>query len=227
MSLPTIRLAVDAVVFGYEKKEGISVLLIQRKINPFEGHWALPGGLVEEDESLERAVQRELQEETGIEVNYLEQLYSFGAPNRDPRNRVVSIAYYGLVRPSKFKLHAATDAADAQWFLLNELPKLAFDHDKILAMAVARLRAKISYEPIGFELLEETFPFSDLHLLYQTLYDKPIDRRNFKRKFLQLNILEETADKSNKGVKGRPGSIYRFNKEKYFQLKKKGMVFTV
>ena len=106
MSLPTIRLAVDAVVFGYDKKEGLSVLLVKRKINPYQGTWAIPGGLVEEQESLEVAVQRELKEETGIEVNYLEQLYSFGEPGRDPRNRVVSIAYYGLVRPSNFELFA-------------------------------------------------------------------------------------------------------------------------
>lgn len=227
MSLPTIRLAVDAVVFGYDKKEGLSVLLIKRKINPFKGTWAIPGGLVEEHESLEAAVKRELKEETGIEVNYLEQLYSFGKPERDPRNRVVSIAYYGLVRPSNFELFADTDAEDAQWFLIEELPDLAFDHALILEKAIARLRGKIAYEPIGFELLDEKFPFSDLHHLYQTLYNKPIDRRNFKKKFLKLDILEELTEKSNVGTKGRPGSIYKFNEKKYFKLKAKGMVFQV
>jgi len=227
MSKPTIRLAVDAVVFGYDKKEGLSVLLIKRKYDPFKNCWAIPGGLVDEKESLEEAVERELKEETGIEVNYLEQLYSFGKPNRDPRNRVVSIAYYGLVRPSKFKLMADTDADDAQWFLMDELPELAFDHAGILEKALIRLRGKIAYEPIGFELLNETFPFSDVHHLYQTLYNQPIDRRNFKKKFLKLDILEEMEDKSNKGQRGRPGTIYKFNQEKYFKLKEKGMVFQI
>ena len=227
MSVPTIRLAVDAVVFGYDKKEGLSVLLIKRKYDPYKDAWAIPGGLVEEKESLEAAVQRELKEETGVEVNYLEQLYSFGEPDRDPRNRVVSIAYYGLVRPANFELFADTDAADARWFLINQLPELAFDHALILEKAINRLRGKIAYEPIGFELLDEEFPFSDLHHLYETIYNKPIDRRNFKKKFLQLDILEETNEKSNVGTKGRPGSIYKFNEEKYFKLKEKGMVFQV
>jgi 8-oxo-dGTP diphosphatase len=224
MSKPTIRLSVDAVVFGYDSKQGLSVCLIKRKNDPFRGNWAIPGGLVLEDESLEDAVERELNEETGIKVNYLEQLYTFGKPKRDPRNRVVTVAYYGLINQNKFELFADTDAEDAQWFNVKDLPKLAFDHDTILNVAVERLRGKISYEPIGFELLGEKFPFSELHKLYETVYGMSIDRRNFKKKFLQLNILEELDEKVSQG-KGRPGSLFRFDQKKYFDLKKQGMTF--
>ncbi len=226
MSKPTIRLSVDAVVFGYDSKHGLSVLLIKRKYDPFQGQWAIPGGLVLENESLESAVERELQEETGIHVNYLEQLYTFGKPGRDPRNRVVTVAYYGLVNQGNFELYADTDAEEAQWFNVAELPKLAFDHDAILDVAIERLKGKISYEPIGFELLGEKFPFSELHKLYETVYGMSIDRRNFKKKFLQLNILEELDEKVSQG-KGRPGSLFRFNQKKYFDLKKQGMNFEI
>lgn len=223
---PRIDLTVDAVVFGYRPDEGISVLLIKRKNEPFKDKWAIPGGFVDKDESLEHAVQRELEEETGISVNYLEQLYTFGAPFRDPRKRVVTVAYYALVRPDIYEVHAADDASDAQWFNINELPELAFDHNQILDMAVFRLRNKISYEPVGFELLDEKFPFSELHKLYETLYGKEIDRRNFKKKFLSLGILKELKEKVSIG-RGRPGTLYSFDKEKYFQLKEQGIVFEI
>lgn len=226
MALPTIRLAVDAIVFGYDPLEGISVLLIKRKYDPFQGKWALPGGLVQEEESLEHAVERELEEETGVKVDYLEQLYSFGNVGRDPRNRVVTVAYYGLVNKSDFHLYASTDADDAQWFHWDELPELAFDHEMILGMAIDRLRGKIRYEPIGFELLDDKFPFSDLHKLYEAILGEDLDRRNFKKKFLQLKVLTELDEKVSHG-KGRPGSLFRFEKEKYFQLKAEGINFEI
>ena len=226
MSKFNINLSVDAVVFGYDPADGISVLLIKRKIEPFKGVWAIPGGLVREWESLEDAVERELQEETGIKVNYLEQLYTFGQPHRDPRNRVVTVTYYGLVRKSNFELYAATDAEDAQWFNINELPQLAFDHAEIMKVAIKRLRGKISYEPIGFELLDDKFPFSELHKLYEAVNGVEIDRRNFKKKFLQLGIVEELDEKRSVG-KGRPGSLFKFDQEKYYSLKKKGYLFQV
>lgn len=226
MQLPTIRLAVDAIVFGYDPSEGISVLLIKRKYDPFQGSWALPGGLVLENESLEQAVERELEEETGVKVDYLEQLYTFGEPGRDPRNRVVSVAYYGLVKKSDFHLYASTDAEDAQWFHWDELPDLAFDHEQILAIGIERLKGKIRYEPIGFELLDEKFPFSDLHKLYEAVLGQELDRRNFKKKFLQLGVLRELKEKVSQG-KGRPGSLFRFDRDRYFRLKKDGMNFEI
>ncbi|WP_194767284.1 NUDIX hydrolase [Tamlana sp. I1] len=225
MNKQSIKLSVDAVVFGYEAGK-ISVLLIKRKFEPFKNHWAIPGGFVLNDESLEEAVERELQEETGITINYLEQLYTFGDPTRDPRGRVVSIAYFGLVRPDAFKLFASTDAAAVEWFNIHELPKLSFDHGAILQKAILRLQAKITYEPIGFELLDNKFPFSDLEKLYTTLLGRDIDRRNFRKRILGLNVLDELDEKLSKGS-GRPASLFQFNQKRYFQLKKDGIVFEI
>ncbi|MBL0742012.1 NUDIX hydrolase [Chryseolinea lacunae] len=216
-----IKVSVDAVVFGYRQDDGISVVLIKRKYEPFQKSWALPGGLVLNDESLEEAVRRELQEEAGIDVNYLEQLYSFGQPGRDPRNRVVSVAYFGLVRPDDYQLSAQTDAEDVGWFNIKKMPKLAFDHKHILDVAIKRLRGKIAYEPIGFELLDKEFPFSDLEKLYQVLLDNDLDRRNFKKRIMSLGFLEELDETIQRGA-GRPARLYRFNRKKYFELKEKG-----
>jgi 8-oxo-dGTP diphosphatase len=224
----SIKLAVDAIVFGYGRQQGVSVLLIKRKYPPFEGRWALPGGFVLPEESLETAVVRELQEETGIEVNYLEQLYSFGEPHRDPRQRVVSVAYVALVNQSLYtQLRASTDASEAQWFSINRLPPLAFDHTVILKKAIERVRAKIRYEPIGFELLDKTFAFAELEKLYADLLDRPIDRRNFTKKILSLGLLEDTGQLAPGTGAGRPSKMYRFNKKRYRQLLKEGMHFEV
>ena len=222
-----IKVSVDAVVFGYNSLEGLQVLLIKRDVEPFKNSWALPGGLVLDDESLEDAVTRELQEETGVHINYLEQLYTFGKPGRDPRNRVVSVAYYGLVRPDGFELKADTDANDAQWFAMKELPVLAFDHALILQTAYERLQGKVMYEPIGVELLDERFPFSDLEKLYSTLLGRTVDRRNFKKKILKFGFLEETTEKQVLTGAGRPGNLFQFNRKKYFELKEKGINFEV
>ncbi|ADR22666.1 NUDIX hydrolase [Marivirga tractuosa] len=222
-----IKVAVDAVVFGYNSTDGLSILLIKRKSDTFHGTWALPGGLVHEGESLEQAVTRELNEETGVSINYLEQLYTFGKPERDPRNRVVSVAYYGLVKPDIFKLKAATDASDVAWFEVKRLPTLAFDHNEIISEAIKRLKGKITYEPIGFELLDEKFPFSELEKLYMTVLDRPLDRRNFKKKIMKFGFLEETNEKQSLSGAGRPGNLFQFNQEKYFQLKKEGINFEI
>ncbi|WP_397445896.1 NUDIX hydrolase [Polaribacter sp. R77954] len=220
-----IKLTVDAVVFGYEEGK-ITVLLIKRKYEPFKNKWAIPGGFILNDESLETAVERELFEETGVKINYLEQLYTFGKPDRDPRGRIVSIAYFGLVRPDAFKLFASTDAEDAQWFTIDELPELSFDHKEILEMAIQRLQAKITYEPIGFELLDKKFPFSDLEKLYTTLLGRPIDRRNFRKKMMGLKVLDELDEKISKGS-GRPANLFQFNPKRYFQLKREGIIFEI
>ena len=223
-----ISVAVDAIVFGYSKNDGVSVLLIQRKYPPFKNSWAIPGGFVLTEESLEDAVRRELNEETGIEVNYLEQLYTFGDPKRDPRQRVISVAYFALVKSTQFQqLKAATDAENAQWFNIKSLPSLAFDHKQILNMAIERVRAKIRYQPIGFELLDRKFPFADLEKLYITLLDRPVDRRNFSKKMLALGILDETNEYAKAEGKGRPSKMYQFNKKRYQQLLKEGINFEI
>jgi 8-oxo-dGTP diphosphatase len=221
-----IKVSVDAVVFGYDQANGISVLLIKRKNEPFQKMWALPGGLVLNKESLDDAVSRELKEEAGIDVNYLEQLYTFGSPDRDPRNHAISVSYFGLVRPQDFQIVAQTDAEDVAWFNIKKLPKLGFDHKKIIDTAIKRLRGKITYEPVGFELLEKEFPFSDLEKLYQTLLDQEIDRRNFKKKIIALGILEE-LDETIQRKSGRPARLFKFNKKKYFELKEKGYNFDI
>jgi 8-oxo-dGTP diphosphatase len=220
----SIKVSVDSVVFGYDPDEGVSVLLITRKYEPFQKFWALPGGLVKDEESLEVAARRELKEEAGIDVSYLEQLYSFGKPDRDPRNRVISITYYGLVRPADFQISAQTDAEDVAWFNIKRLPRLAFDHKHIVDTAIKRLRGKIAYEPIGFELLDKKFPFSDLEKLYQALLDQAIDRRNFKKKIMMYGFLEELEESIQRGA-GRPAKLYQFNKKKYFELKENGYNF--
>lgn len=223
-----IKIAVDAIVFGYSKQDGVSILLIQRKYEPYKNGWAIPGGFVLADESLETAVKRELLEETGIKVNYLEQLYTFGEPKRDPRQRVIAVAYFGMVKTGMYQeLKASTDAANAQWFNIKQLPALAFDHKQILQVALERLKAKIRYQPIGFELLDKTFPFSDLEKLYAALLDKELNRRNFSKKILSFDFLEETGELSKPEGKGRPSKMYQFNQKRYKQLLKEGFHFEI
>ncbi|MEO1260843.1 MAG: NUDIX domain-containing protein [Bacteroidota bacterium] len=224
--MSNIKLAVDAIVFGYQHEQ-LFVALVKRKYEPFAGHWAIPGGFVHEDENLETAVKRELREETGIRLNYLEQLYTFGEVNRDPRKRVVSVAYFGLVRPKDFNIKADTDAAEVGWFDVKELPPLAFDHAVILQKALERLRAKLTYQPIGLNLLDKKFPFGHLERLYATILDKAIDRRNFRKKFLKFGILNELDEFAPAIDKGRPGKLFSFDEKKYKALLKKGILFEI
>ncbi|MBC5838984.1 NUDIX hydrolase [Flavobacterium muglaense] len=221
-----IKVAVDAIVFGYQNNQ-LYVLLIQQKFGTQESYWALPGGLVRDDESLQDAVKRELKEETNIAVNYFEQLYTFGDDiNRDPRNRVISVAYYALVDPSKLNVKADSDAENAQWFQINEVPVLAFDHTNILNAAIDRLKAKLTYAPIGFDLLPKEFLFSELENLYCTILEKEIDRRNFRKKILSFEIIEET-DRFSPIKSGRPAKLFKFNKKKYNDLLNKGFHFEI
>jgi len=223
-----MKVAVDAIVFGYSKIDGVSVLLIQRKYEPFKNLWAIPGGFVQEDESLEDAVRRELMEETGVKLNYLEQLYTFGDPGRDPRQRIIAVAYFGLVKTSQYhELKASTDAEIAKWFNIKKIPPLAFDHKQLLSVAIERLRAKVRYQPIGFELLDKKFPFSDLEKLYTALLDRDMNRRNFSKKILSFGFLEETGELSRSEGKGRPSKIYQFNQKRYRELLKEGFHFEI
>ena len=196
-------------------------------MDPFQNHWALPGGYVNDDETIESAVLREVNEETGIDNLYLEQLYTFGNPNRDPRGRIISVAYYGLVKPSNHQLNASTDAEDVQWFSVNNLPKeLAFDHLNIINVALDRLKGKVRYMPIGFELLPEKFSLGQIQKLYETILDIEFDSANFRKKFLKLDILNKLEEKEE-NPKGRPGNLYQFNKEKYNQKLEDGFYFEV
>ena len=221
-----IRIAVDAIVFGY-KNNSLYVLLIEQQFGSADKYWALPGGLVKNGESLNDAVIRELHEETNVKLNFMEQLYTFGDDIfRDSRNRVISVAYYALVDASNLEIKADTDADKVQWYKIDAIPSLAFDHNLIVEKAILRLKAKLTYEPIGFDLLPKEFLFSDLENLYCTILEKEIDRRNFRKKILSYGFLEET-EKFSPIKSGRPAKLFRFNKLKYNQLIDKGFHFEI
>ncbi len=220
---PRAALTVDCVVFGLDEEE-LKIMLIQRGQPPFEGSWALPGGFVHLEETLEEAARRELEEETGLHKVFLEQLYTFGAVDRDPRERVVSVAYYALVKLSDHKVQAATDARDAAWFGVHDVPTLAFDHAEILQMALERLRGKLRYQPIGFELLPKKFTLSQLQHLYELVLERELDKRNFRKKVLGMDLLIET-DEVEQDVAHRAARLYRFDERKYRRLAKAGFNF--
>ena len=220
---PHPAVTVDGVVFGYDEAD-LKVLIIQRDQDPFQGKWALPGGFVNMDEGLDEAVRRELEEETGITRLYLEQLYTFGAPKRDPRERVISVAYYALVKLADHAVRAASDARNVAWFPVADLPDLAFDHEEIVEMALKRLKGKIRYEPVGFELLPEKFPLSDLQHLSETLLEQALDKRNFRKKILGMGLLADTGD-IQQDVAHRAARLYRFDEAAYRRIKKAGFNF--
>jgi len=220
---PRPALTVDCAVFATHA-EGLRVLLIRRGEAPFAGNWALPGGFVRVEETTEAAARRELEEETGLKSAYLEQLYTFSRVDRDPRERVVSVAYYALVKPSS--LHAGSDASSAEWIDVVRLPPLAFDHDEILEVALARLRAKIRYQPIGFELLPQKFTLGQLQRLYETILGRELDKRNFRRAFLRMGVLQG-LDEMEAGVAHRPSQLYRFDRAEYRRLLKHGFNFEI
>lgn len=218
-----LSLAVDCVVFGIDEA-GLKVLLIRRGIEPFRGRWALPGGFVHLDESVDAAARRELREEAGLTKAFLEQLYTFGDPRRDPRKRVVTVAYYALVALRDESLQAGTDAERAAWFEVTDLPRLAFDHQTIFETALTRLKGKVRYQPVGFELLPEKFTLSALQHLYESVLERTLDKRNFRKKLLQLDILEETDD-FEEDVAHRAARLYRFDRQKYQRHLARGLTF--
>lgn len=222
---PRPGVTVDCVIFGLDEDE-LKVMLIQRDLPPYEGAWALPGGFVHIDESLEDAARRELQEETGLSNIFLEQLYTFGAVDRDPRERIVTIAYYALINLDSQPVQAASDARNAAWFSLDDLPPLAFDHAGILVMAITRLQGKVRYEPIGFELLPPKFTLTQLQKLYEKILERPLDKRNFRKKIKSMGILEE-LDEIQTDVAHRAARLYRFDEKNYHAKKKQGFNFEI
>jgi 8-oxo-dGTP diphosphatase len=222
---PRAALTVDCVVFGLDADE-LEVLLIRRALEPFAGRWALPGGFVHVDETIDDAARRELQEETGLENIYLEQLYTFGALDRDPRERVVTVAYYALVKLSEHNVRATTDAADAAWFAITDMPELAFDHAEIFEAALERLRNKLRYQPVGFELLPRKFTLTQLQRMYEVILERPLDKRNFRKKILAMDLLVE-LDEVQKDVAHRAARLYKFDDRRYKKLVKQGFSFEV
>src|SRR5579872_1775203 len=201
-----LAVTVDIVLLTILDRQ-LHLLLIKRLARPFENRYALPGGFVHDEESLDAAAIRELREETGVEKVYLEQLYSFGDPKRDPRGRVVTVAYYALV-PHTQALHAGTDAADAAWFPLDDLPALAFDHREIVEYAHQRIRNKLDYTNVGFELLSPKFTLSELQVVHEAILGESLDKRNFRRKVMQKGIVKALKEWQQTGRK--PAQLYRF-----------------
>lgn len=238
---PRPSLTVDPVIFGFDAEEEtpiLRVLLIKRADEPFKGHWAIPGGFVEvsdidgQGESIDEAARRELEEETGISVAYMEQLYTFGTPGRDPRGRVVSVAYMALVRKQDYKVTAGSDAAEAQWFAVEDAldhGKLAFDHRDILKLAVQRLQGKVRYAPIGVNLLPSRFTLRQLQTLYEALLLRELDPSNFSKKVKKVLVDSGILVKTKEFQKGqhRPAPFYRFDKRAYDKAVKDGFNFEI
>jgi len=213
---------VDIVIFTL-REGSLQVLLVKRGVPPFEGQYAIPGGFIREDESLEEAALRELHEETGVRNVFLEQLYTFGDPKRDPRGRVITVAYYALIASDKLSLVAGADAAEAQWFPASGVPPLAFDHKSILDYALERLRNKLEYTTVGFQLLAEKFTLGELQAVYEAILGRPLDKRNFRRKLALLGILKPLREWQRTGRK--PARLFRFAAARFEKLKDKGILF--
>ncbi len=200
---------VDVVILTVRERR-LEVMLVRRRHWPFEGMWAIPGGFIAPNESLEDSARRELREETSVSDVYLEQLYPFGDPGRDPRTRVITVVYYALLRADQLHLRAGDDASDAQWFPAYGHPSLAFDHDQILDYTRQRLRSKLEYTTIGYQLLAPAFTLSELQEVYEAILNRPLDKRNFRKKVLSTGILEQLPE-TRKAGQHRPAALYRFN----------------
>ena len=199
---------VDLLLFTIKENE-LKLLLVKRNVEPYKDVWALPGGFVKMDESLDEAAKRELYEESGVKNVYLEQLYTFGEPKRDPRTRVITVAYYALATNEDWDLKATTDAAEASFFSIMELPKLAFDHKKIVEYGLERLRSKLGYSNVAFGLLPEEFTLTNLQNVYEIILGKAIDKRNFRKKMMATGLIVPTTHKQVK-TKHRPAQLFMF-----------------
>lgn len=212
---------VDCIIFGFDG-QNLKVMLIQRKSEPFAKMWALPGAFVDETESLESCAERVLMKECNISGVYLEQLFTFGNPSRDPRERVISVAYMGLVKTADFELIAGNDELQIEWRDVKEIPDLAFDHQQILRTAIDRIRGKIRYQPIGFELMNAKFTLPQLQQLYEAILGHSLDRRNFRKKLLSMQILKQLPEKQQ-NVAHKAAFYYEFDRERYEILMKGGI----
>lgn len=222
---PRPAVTTDCVIFGFDGVD-INVLLIERGIEPYKGKWAFPGGFVQMDESTEECAKRELFEETGIKDVFIEQLYTFSDVKRDPRGRVITVAYFALVKTLDYQLLAGDDAIKAQWYKLKDIPSLAFDHDLILRIAHNRIKGKIRYQPIGFELLDSKFTMPQLQLLYESILEIKFDRRNFSNKILKTGLLIQLEEKVP-NVPHKAPRYLMFNKKKYNELQSSGFNFEI
>ncbi|MXV16215.1 NUDIX hydrolase [Hufsiella ginkgonis] len=217
---------VDCVVFGFDEGE-LKVLLIERNEEDYTGWWALPGYYVQQDEGLDPAAERILYELTGLRDIYMEQFYAFGDVDRHPQGRVITVAYFAMIRlnPLKELKPVINYARKAFWHPINDLPKLAFDHTQIFEKSLEKIRRKISYQPIAFELLPEKFTLTQLQHLYELILNKKLDKRNFRKKMLNYGILKE-LDEKQRGVSYRAATLYKFDRRKYARLFQKELSFS-
>lgn len=217
------KLSIDCIILGFED-ERLKVLLIERAMEPESGRWGLPGGFIMEKEDIDTASSRILQEMTGVKDIFMEQVAAFGAVDRYPLRRVVTLAYYAFVKPGNYKIDPGPEASQAKWFDVNEVPELVFDHPEILAATIERLQHKTRYEPIGFNLLPEKFTLLQLQKLYEAIHNTTFDKPNFRRKILNMNLLVQTEEWQT-GAAHRAARLFRFDEERYEKLKKKGFIF--
>jgi hypothetical protein len=216
-------LSIDCLIFGFKKRE-LDILLVQHGEGISKGKWALPGGWIKYSESIDESANRILNDLTGVSNIYLEQLKAFGNVHRYPTKRVVTIAYYALVKPENYILRAGFTASDAQWFKISEVPQLPYDHAQILMEGLQFLRHKVRHEPIGFNLIPKKFTLLQLQELYEAILEKKLDKPNFRRKIMKMNFLEPCSEKQTE-VSHRAANLYRFDKKKYTSLIEKGFTF--
>jgi 8-oxo-dGTP diphosphatase len=213
----------DCVIFGFDGGE-LKLLLLERQKDPFPNTWALPGGFVAMDETTEACAKRILLEKAGLKRMFIEQLYTFSELDRDPRERIISVSYYALVNRHQYELVAGRDTLKAEWFAISSIPRLAFDHNKIVKVALARLKGKVSYQPIGFELLDTKFTLTQLQQLYEAILEEPIDKRNFRKKILGMGLLK-ALDEKEQNVAHKAARFYSFDNTAYKELTQKGFHF--
>ncbi len=219
------NLSIDNLIFCLDGR-ALKVLLIKRGDNILPGQWGLPGGWIKENEDLRDAANRILKEQTNVDDLYLEQLKTFGKVNRYPYTRVVTVAYYALINASTAELRAGFSAEEAAWFNIRKIPELVFDHKEILDFGIQHLQHKIRHYPIGFNLLPEKFTLLQLQELYQAILDIELDKPNFRRKIMKMNLLKKCEEKQQ-GVAHRAASLFRFDIEAYNKLSKQGFTFEV
>lgn len=216
-------ISIDCVIFGFEETD-LKVLLIKRSLEPEVGKWSLPGGFVMEKEALDNAAERVLTELTGVKEIFLDQVKAFGSVNRFPLHRVITIGYYALIKPEFYQLKPGAHASEAKWFSVKEVSDLPFDHFSILKTALLCLQQKVRYEPIGFELLPEKFSLTELQQLYEAILSTQLDKRNFRKKLLKMNLLKP-LNETQKNVAHRAARLYKFDQNTYKKLMKKGFIF--
>jgi 8-oxo-dGTP diphosphatase len=222
---PRPAVTTDCVIFGFDGG-GLKLLLTERQKEPFKNMWSLPGGFLSMNETAEECAKRTLLEKTGIKNVFIEQLYTFTDIERDPRERIISVSYFALVDTKQFHIIAGRNTVQAEWFGIAKLPKLAFDHKVIVNTALQRLKGKVTYQPIGFELLQEKFTLTQLQRIYEAILEKNIDKRNFRKKILATGLLKPLNEKE-RNVARKAAQLFSFDFKTYKDLSKKGIFFEI